>query len=428
MKFMVIGSGGREHALCWTLAASPLCEKLYCAPGNAGIAADAECLDISVNDSDKIVSFAKSEEIDLVVVGPEDPLVHGLADELRNAGVRTFGPSAAAARLEGSKGFMKDLCRKYSIPTAEYQRFTDRDAARAYVESKGAPIVVKTDGLAAGKGVTVAMTKEEALTAIDDAMSDGKFGTAGQELVIEEFMEGEELSFFALCDGKTALPLASAQDHKAAFDGDKGPNTGGMGAYSPAPVCTPEVEARIIDEILNPTMAAMEAEGAPYTGVLFIGLMITKDGPKLIEYNVRFGDPECQVIMMRLMSDLPAALLAACDGVLSTFDLRWYDETALSVVMASEGYPGAYEKGTVIGGLDAAITDPENVFIFHAGTARNDDGNVVATGGRVLNVSAMGTSVSEARARAYETIDRIDWPNGFYRKDIAWRAMGRETG
>jgi len=428
MKFLVIGSGGREHALCWTLAASPLCEAVFCAPGNAGIARDAECVDIAVGNFDGIVDFARAQAIDLVVVGPEEPLVNGLADALTEAGIKTFGPSAAAARLEGSKGFMKDLCRKYGIPTAEYRRFTEQSEARAYIEEKGAPIVVKTDGLAAGKGVTVARTVDEALQAVDEAMAEGRFGAAGAELVIEEFMEGEELSFFALCDGEDAVPLASAQDHKAAYDGDEGPNTGGMGAYSPAPVCTPEIEARIVDEILNPTMAAMAAEGAPYRGVLFLGLMITRDGPKLIEYNVRFGDPECQVVLMRLMSDLPSALLAACDGVLSTFDLRWYDETALAVVMASKGYPGSYEKGTVIGGLDTAVTDPENVFVFHAGTSTNDDGAVIATGGRVLNVCGMGETVAQARARAYETIDRVDWPNGFYRRDIAWRALERETG
>lgn len=428
MRILVIGSGGREHALCWTLAASPLCDALFCAPGNAGIAQDATCVPIKATDIDGILDFVKAEAIDFVVVGPEDPLVAGVVDRLTEAGVKAFGPSAAAARLEGSKGYMKDVCRRYGIPTAEYRRFTDRDEARAYVQEKGAPIVVKTDGLAAGKGVTVAQTVEEALQAIDDAMTGGKFGAAGEELVIEEFMEGEELSYFALCDGKSVLPLASAQDHKAAYDGDQGPNTGGMGAYSPAPVCTPEIEDRILKEILEPTMKAMEAEGAPYKGVLFLGLMITEDGPRLIEFNVRFGDPECQVLMMRLMSDLAPALIASADGVLSSFDLRWYDEAAVTVVMASKGYPGGYEKGTVIKGVEEATSGDEDVIVFHAGTANGDDGALLATGGRVLNVTARGQSVSEARTRAYGVIDRIDWPNGFCRRDIGWRAVERERG
>ena len=428
MRILVIGSGGREHALCWTLAASPLCDALFCAPGNAGIAQDATCVPIQAMDIDGILDFVAKEAIDFVVVGPEDPLVAGVVDRLNDAGVKAFGPSAAAARLEGSKGYMKDVCRRYGIPTAEYRRFTNRDEARAYVQAQGAPIVVKTDGLAAGKGVTVAQTVEEALKAIDEAMTGGKFGAAGEELVIEEFMEGEELSYFALCDGKSALPLASAQDHKAAYDGDQGPNTGGMGAYSPAPVCTPEIEERIRKEILEPTMAAMEAEGAPYKGVLFLGLMITKDGPRLIEFNVRFGDPECQVLMMRLMSDLAPALIASADGVLSAFDLRWYDEAAVSVVMASKGYPNGYEKGTLIKGVEDATSGDEDVIVFHAGTAKGDDGNLLATGGRVLSVTARGQSVSEARTRAYGVVDRIDWPNGFCRRDIGWRAVQRERG
>lgn len=428
MRILVIGSGGREHALCWTLAASPLCDALFCAPGNAGIARDATCVPIQAMDIEGILDFVAKEAIDFVVVGPEDPLVAGLVDRLTEAGVKAFGPSAAAARLEGSKGYMKDVCRRYGIPTADYRRFTDRDEARAYVEEKGAPIVVKTDGLAAGKGVTVALTVKEALQAIDDAMTGGKFGAAGEELVIEEFMEGEELSYFALCDGKTVLPFASAQDHKAAYDGDAGPNTGGMGAYSPAPVCTPEVEERILKEILEPTMKAMVAEGAPYKGVLFLGLMITKDGPRLIEFNVRFGDPECQVLMMRLMSDLAPALIASADGVLSAFDLRWYDEAAVAVVMASQGYPGSYEKGTAIQGVDEATIGDEDVLVFHAGTVRGEDGVLRANGGRVLNVTARGQSVSEARTRAYGVVDRIEWPTGFCRRDIGWRAVQRERG
>ncbi|MDJ0683870.1 MAG: phosphoribosylamine--glycine ligase [Alphaproteobacteria bacterium] len=430
MKFLVIGSGGREHALCWTLAASPLCESLYCAPGNPGIAEDAVLVDIGVNDIDALVRFAVDEKIDLVVVGPEEPLVNGLADAMRAAGIKTVGPSAEAARLEGSKGYMKDICRKYGIPTAAYTRVDSYAEAEAFIQDHGAPIVVKTDGLAAGKGVTVAMTIEEALAAAQEALEDGKFGAAGRELVIEEFLEGEELSYFALCDGDTALPLASAQDHKRAYDGDQGPNTGGMGAYSPAPVCTDAVEKQIIDTILNPTLAAMKAEGSPFQGVLFLGVMVTDEGPKLIEYNIRFGDPECQAILMRLMSDLAPALLACADGVLSNFDLRWYEETALTVVMASKGYPGAYEKGTPITLPDPAgpngAPDPD-VVTFHAGTTLGPDGGLAAAGGRVLNVTARGHTVAEAQARAYAEIARIDWPNGFWRRDIGWRAVEREN-
>lgn len=426
MRSLVIGSGGREHALCWAIAASPLCDALYCAPGNAGIAEEADCVDIAADDLDGIVAFAQREAIDLVIVGPEAPLVAGLADRLADAGIRVFGPSAAAAALEGSKGFAKDLCRTYGIPTAAYGRFTEAEAAKAYIREQGAPIVVKADGLAAGKGVTVAHTVEDALAAVDAAMGDGAFGAAGAELVVEAFMEGEELSFFALVDGEVALPLASAQDHKAVYDGDRGPNTGGMGAYSPAPVCTPELERRIVAEILEPTVRAMAAEGRPYKGVLFIGLMVTDAGPQVVEYNVRFGDPECQVLMMRLKSDLLPALVATADGLLKTTDLRWWDdEAALSVVMAAEGYPGAYQKNTEIRGLDAAAEDPD-VTIFHAGTARDADGVLRATGGRVLNVTARGASVAEAQAAAYRAVDRIDWPQGFCRRDIGWRAVARE--
>ncbi|MEQ8602974.1 MAG: phosphoribosylamine--glycine ligase [Marivibrio sp.] len=429
MRILVVGSGGREHALCWAIAASPLCESLFCAPGNAGVAQEAQCVeDLQADDIDGILAFAEREAIDLVVIGPEAPLVAGLADRLRAAGVRVLGPSAAAARLEGSKGFAKDLCAKYDIPTAAYGRFTDADAAKAYIRERGAPIVVKADGLAAGKGVTVAESVEQALAAVDEAMVAESFGAAGAEVVVEEFMAGEELSFFALVDGVSALPLASAQDHKAAYDGDRGPNTGGMGAYSPAPVCTPDLERRIVEEILTPTVKAMAAEGAPFNGVLFIGLMVTDQGPKVVEYNVRFGDPECQVLMMRLKSDLLPALTAAADGVLSAADLRWYeDETALSVVMAAEGYPGAYQKNTVIRGLEPAEEDPD-VTIFHAGTARDADGVLRAIGGRVLNVTARGSSVAEAQAAAYRAVDRIDWPESFYRRDIGWRALARARG
>ncbi len=422
MRVLVIGSGGREHALCWAIAASPLLTKLYCAPGNAGIAREAECVAIGADDSDAILDFCKREKIDLVVVGPEAPLVAGLANRLRAEGIRTFGPDAAAAQLEGSKGFSKDICAKYNIPTAAYRRFTEAEAAKAYIREMGAPIVVKADGLAAGKGVTVAMTEEEAISAVDAAMTDGAFGAAGAELVIEECMVGEELSFFALADGETALPLASAQDHKRVGDGDTGPNTGGMGAYSPAPVCTPELERRIIDEILTPTVEAMKAEGAPFKGVLFIGLMITDAGPKVIEYNVRFGDPECQVLMMRLQSDILPALIATADGTLKNFDLRWQPKAAMTVVLASDGYPGTYQKGTVIRNVDGAEADPD-VTVFHAGTARNDAGELIATGGRVLNVTAVGDTVRAARDSAYAAVDLIQWPEGFCRRDIGHRAL-----
>ena len=427
MKILVVGSGGREHALCWAIAASPLCDRLYCAPGNAGIASEAECVPIAADDLDGLVGFAMREAIDFVVVGPEQPLVLGLVDRLTEAGIRAFGPSAAAAALEGSKGFTKDLCARHGIPTAAYGRFTDAGSAKAYIREKGAPIVVKADGLAAGKGVTVARTVEEALAAVDDAMVDARFGAAGREVVVEEFMEGEEVSVFALCDGNISLTLASAQDHKAAFDGDTGPNTGGMGAYSPAPAMTDALAAAVDATIIRPTVAAMAKEGRPYKGVLYAGLMVTRDGPKLVEYNVRFGDPECQVLMPRLMSDILPALIAAADGVLERFALRWYPEAALTVVMAAKGYPGAYAKGTEIRGLEAAA-DTEGVTIFHAGTARDAEDRLTATGGRVLDVTALGATVAEAQRKAYAAVDRIDWPEGFCRRDIGWRAVERERG
>ena len=427
MKVLVVGSGGREHALCWSIAASPLCHKLYCAPGNAGIAAEAECVPIAAENVPALVEFAIEEAIDFVVVGPEAPLCAGLVDRLTEIGIKSFGPSAAAAQLEGSKGFMKDLCAKYEIPTAVYGRFSDAVAAKAYIRDQGAPIVVKADGLAAGKGVTVAHSIDEALAAVDNALLDGRFGDAGAEVVIEEFLGGEEVSVFAICDGKTAIVLASAQDHKAVFDGDKGPNTGGMGAYSPAPIMDEALAAQVELEFIKPTMAAMAAEGCPYRGVLFAGLMVDENGPKLLEYNVRFGDPECQVLMTRLMSDVLPALIAAADGVLDTFDLRWYDdEVALTVVMAAEGYPGDYEKGTEINDIDAAMADDQSIMVFHAGTERDETGQLLAAGGRVLNVTARGATVREAQSRAYAAIDRIDWPKGFCRRDIGWRAVDRE--
>ena len=423
MKILVVGSGGREHSLCWTLAASPLCEKLFCAPGNAGIAQEAECVPIAVDDIPALVDFAKRENIELVVVGPEAPLVAGLVDRLDEAGIRAFGPTAAAAALEGSKGFTKDLCAKYGIPTADYQRFTEAAAAKAFVRERSLPIVIKADGLAAGKGVVIATSLEEADRAIEGALEEQAFGEAGAELVIEDFMEGEEVSFFALVDGTSAVPLASAQDYKRVFDDDQGPNTGGMGAYSPAPLMTDALAARVMAEIIEPTVAAMEAEGRPFKGVLYAGLMITPEGdPKLVEYNVRFGDPECQVLLMRLMSDLVTALVATCDGVLGSFDMRWYPEAALCIVMATEGYPGSYAKGSVIGGLAAAESDAD-VTVFHAGTKQGADGACLANGGRVLGVTALGESIGAARERAYAAVDRIDWPEGFCRRDIGARAV-----
>jgi phosphoribosylamine--glycine ligase len=422
MKILLLGSGGREHALAWKIAASPLVDKLWCAPGNAGIAREAELVPLDITDHGAVIAFCKTNKVDFVVVGPEAPLVAGIVDDLEGAGIKAFGPTKAAARLEGSKGFTKDICRAHNIPTAAYERFTASAPAKDYVRKQGAPIVVKADGLAAGKGVVVAMTLDDALAAID-MMFDGGLGDAGAEVVIEEFLDGEEASFFALCDGENAIALASAQDHKRAYDNDEGPNTGGMGAYSPAPVMTPDMTARVMKEIIAPTLDAMRAMGCPFKGVLFAGLMITKDGPKLIEYNTRFGDPETQVLMLRLMSDIVPALVASRDGMLKTFDLRWYPDAALTVVMAAKGYPGAYEKGSVIAGLEKAA-QVEGVEIFHAGT-KADGGKILANGGRVLNICARGKTVAEAQKRAYEAVDRIDWLGGFCRRDIGWRAIAR---
>ncbi len=423
MNILILGSGGREHALAWKMAASPLTTKLYCAPGNAGIAREAECVALDLADHQAVIAFCKANRIDLVVVGPEVPLCAGIVDDLGAAGIKALGPSKWAARLEGSKGFSKDLCKANKIPTAAYERFKGAAAAKVYVRKKGAPIVVKADGLAAGKGVVVAETVAEAEAAID-MMFGGGLGAPTWEIVIEDCLVGEEASFFALCDGDTAIALASAQDHKRVGDGDKGPNTGGMGAYSPAPVMTAEINQRVMDEIILPTVRAMKALGAPYKGVLFAGLMITKDGPQLIEYNVRFGDPECQVLMLRLMSDLVPALLAARDGQLKNFDLRWYGDAALTVVMAAKGYPGNYAKGSLIEGLDAAA-QVEGVEIFHAGT-KAEGTRILADGGRVLNVCARGKNVREAQQRAYAAVDQIKWPDGFCRRDIGWRAIERE--
>jgi phosphoribosylamine--glycine ligase len=423
MNILIIGSGGREHALAWKIAASPLTEKLYCAPGNAGIAREAECVAFDVSDHAAVIAFCQDKKIGLVVVGPEVPLCAGIVDDLEAAGIKAFGPTRWAARLEGSKGFTKDLCKANNIPTAAYRRFKGADAAKEYVHGHGAPIVVKADGLAAGKGVVVAQTIEEAEAAID-MMFDGGLGERAWEIVIEDCLIGEEASFFALCDGETALPMASAQDHKRVGDGDTGPNTGGMGAYSPAPVMTAEMNQRVMDEIVLPTIRALKKAGAPYKGVLYAGLMITKDGPQLIEYNVRFGDPECQVLMLRMMSDLVPAMIAACDGQLKNFDLRWHPEPALTVVMATKGYPGSYGKGSVIEGLEEAAK-VEGVEIFHAGT-KSDGEHILANGGRVLNVCALGKTVREAQQRAYQAVDRIKWPEGFCRRDIGWRAVERE--
>ena len=424
MNVLLIGGGGREHALAWALARSPQLNHLYCAPGNPGIAEVATCLDLDAADHDHVIAFCRQNDIALVVVGPEAPLVAGLADHVRSAGIRCLGPSAAAARLEGSKAFTKALCDEAGVPTAAYARFTDQAAARDYVATQDLPIVIKADGLAAGKGVIIADDLAAAEAAID-ACFEGAFGDAGHEIVIEEFLIGEEVSFFALVDGTNILPLASAQDHKRVGDGDTGANTGGMGAYSPAPVMTPAIEARVMDEIIRPTVNQMARRGTPFSGVLFAGLMITDDGPKLIEYNVRFGDPEAQVLMMRLKSDLLPAILATCDGGLADTTLEWRDDTALTVVMAANGYPGTPVKGTAINGLAAAAA-LDGIEIFHAGTARDGD-RLVANGGRVLNVTALGPTVSDAQARAYEAISLIDWPGGFCRRDIGWRAIERET-
>jgi len=425
MKVLVVGGGGREHALCWAIAKSPRLTKLWCAPGNAGIADSAQCVAISDSDIDGLVKFATDNAVDLVVVGPEAPLVAGLVDALDAAGIKSFGCSKAAAQLEGSKGFMKDMVAKFGVPSAAYGRFTTPDDARAFVEKHGAPIVVKTDGLAAGKGVTICQTVDEALAAIDECMVGGKFGDAGAELVIEEFMTGEEASFFAVCDGENVIPLIAAQDHKAVGEGDTGPNTGGMGAYSPAPVFTQSVEDKVMEQIIVPTVKGMAAEGHPFKGVLFAGLMIDDAGnPKLIEYNIRFGDPECQVLMTRLKSDVLDILDGAATGKLDTVKPEWHDETAMVVVMAAKGYPGSYDKGTEIKNVaDADAMD--KVKVLHAGTKMDGD-KLTATGGRVLGVTARGTSVTEAQKRAYEAVDAINWPGGFCRRDIGWRAIARE--
>lgn len=419
MRVLLIGSGGREHALAWSLSASPLLSKLFAAPGNAGICGLAECVTLDPSDHAAVVAFCRSQGIDLVVVGPEVPLVAGIVDALDGAGIRAFGPSKQAAQLEGSKGFTKDLCAEAGIPTAAYRRFSKPDQARDFVMYKRLPIVVKEDGLAAGKGVTIAHDRQTALAAIDAA-----FRVDGASLVVEEFLEGEEASFFALSDGRTVIPFGTAQDHKRAFDGDEGPNTGGMGAYSPALVLTDRMCERVMDEIIHPTVRTLAGRGIAYRGVLYAGLMLTADGPKLIEYNVRFGDPECQVLMMRLKDDLLTVLNASVDGLLDQISVRWRAEAALTVVMAARGYPGGYARGSEIRGVQHAA-NLQGVEVFHAGT-RREGGRLLADGGRVLDVTAIGSSISEARTRAYQAVDIIDWPEGFCRRDIGWRAVERE--
>ncbi|CAL5221485.1 g3686 [Coccomyxa viridis] len=425
VNVLLVGGGGREHALAWKLAQSPQLGSLFCAPGNPGISAEpgvASVADLDVDSHEEVVRWCQDREIGLVLVGPEAPLVAGLVDSLKRTGIRAFGPSAAAAQLEGSKAFLKDLCREYNIPTGTYEVFRDPEAAKGYIREQGAPIVVKAVGLAAGKGVVVARTVEEAAAAVDDMLVERKFGEAGSEVVVEEFLDGEEASFFALIDGESCVALASAQDHKAVGEGDTGPNTGGMGAYSPAPVVTPEIEAQVMEEIVQRTASAMVDRGIPFSGVLFAGLMIKNGKARLLEHNVRFGDPECQCLMMRLQSDLLEVLLAAAEGRLGAAQLQWSPEKALTVVLAAKGYPGSYKKGSSISSL-GAVKDAK---VFHAGTSSSPDGGIIATGGRVLAVTALADTVALAQQKAYKAVDQIHWPEGFCRRDIGWRAVERE--
>ena len=419
MNILVIGSGGREHALYWKLMESPQTDHIYAIPGNPGM---GEMIDISVMDNDAILRFAKEKEIGLVVVGPEVPLMNGLVDDLEKAGIRAFGPRANAAEIEGSKSFAKDLMKKYGIPTARYEVFTEAEPARAYIRREGAPIVVKADGLAAGKGVIVAMTEQEALDAVDAIMEENSFGDAGARVVIEEFMQGEEASLLAFTDGKVIRPMISAQDHKRAFDGDKGPNTGGMGTYAPTPVMTPEMTERAVEEILKPTIAAMAKEGRPYTGCLYLGLMITSEGPKVVEFNARFGDPETQVVLPLLDGDLVEIMCACADGTLADVPIHWKDGAAVCVVLAAGGYPASYEKGHEITGI--ADAEAMGALVFHAGTAKKDDA-LVTNGGRVLGVVGMGADIASAVKAAYNAVDRISFQDAYHRKDIAHRALKR---
>ncbi|MBY5976669.1 phosphoribosylamine--glycine ligase [Phaeobacter italicus] len=420
MNILILGSGGREHALAWAVMQNPKCDKLIVAPGNAGIAQIADCAAFDIEDGNAVANFAEENAIDFVIIGPEAPLAAGVADRLREAGLLVFGPSEAAAKLEASKSFTKEICDAANAPTAAYRHFTDADAAKAHVRQHGAPTVVKADGLAAGKGVIIAMSEAEAIDAIDD-MFGGAFGGAGAEVVIEEFMEGEEASLFVLVDGEDVLAIGSAQDHKRVGEGDTGPNTGGMGAYSPAPVLSAEIEARAMEEIVKPTMKVMAERGMPYQGVLYAGLMIKDGQPRLVEYNVRFGDPECQVLMMRLGAQALDLMQAAAEGRLGEAQVNWANDHAITVVMAAAGYPGSYEKGSEIKGLDTLPEDSSNM-VFHAGT-KAEDGKVLAVGGRVLNVTARGDTLQEARDRAYAMVDGVDWPQGFFRRDIGWRAL-----
>ena len=420
MNILILGSGGREHALAWAVMQNPKCDKLIVAPGNAGIVQIAECATLDIEDGAAVVNFCDGNAIDFVIIGPEAPLATGVGDRLRDAGLLVFGPSEAAAKLEASKSFTKEICDAASAPTAGYGHFTDADSARAHIRAQAAPIVVKADGLAAGKGVIIAETEDQAIEAIDD-MFGGAFGGAGAEVVIEDFMEGEEASFFVLCDGTNALPIGTAQDHKRVGEGDTGPNTGGMGAYSPAPVLTDAVAEKAMDEIIRPTLRVMAERGTPYQGVLYAGLMIKDGQPRLVEYNVRFGDPECQVLMMRLGAQVLDLMQAAAEGRLADVRAQWADDHAMTVVMAAQGYPGPYEKGSTIKGLEECPEDSFNM-VFHAGTGEKD-GQIIATGGRVLNVTARGTTLQEARDRAYAMVDKIDWPQGFCRRDIGWRAL-----
>ena len=420
MNILILGSGGREHSLAWAVNQNPKCDILYCAPGNAGISKVAQCIDLNIEKSSDVLKFCLDKRIQFVIIGPEAPLAMGIADDLRANNILTFGPSASAAKLESSKAFTKGVCDSCNAPTAKYARFTELELAIEYVHEQGAPIVVKADGLAGGKGVIVAMTLDEAINGLKDIFS-GAFGKAGAEVVIEEFMEGEEASFFILSDGKNILPIGTAQDHKRVFDGDTGPNTGGMGAYSPAPIMTKDVTSKAISQIIQPTIDEMAKRGIPYQGVLYAGFMIKDGEPKLVEYNVRFGDPECQVLMMRLGAQALDAMLACAKGELNNYKLNWADDHALTIVYAAKGYPGTYEKGSNILGLDT-ISESTNIQIFHAGT-KEEDNNIIATGGRVLNITARGSSLKEAHRLAYETIEKIQWENGFYRNDIGWRAL-----
>ncbi|MDB3902517.1 phosphoribosylamine--glycine ligase [Amylibacter sp.] len=420
MNILILGSGGREHSLAWAVNQNPKCDILYCAPGNAGISKVAQCVDLNIENSSDVLKFCLDERIQFVIIGPEAPLAMGIADHLRANNILTFGPSASAAKLESSKAFTKGVCDSCNAPTAKYARFTELELAIEYVHEQGAPIVVKADGLAGGKGVIVAMTLDEAINGLKDIFS-GAFGKAGAEVVIEEFMEGEEASFFILSDGKNILPIGTAQDHKRVFDGDTGPNTGGMGAYSPAPIMTKGVTSKAISQIIQPTIDEMAKRGIPYQGVLYAGFMIKDGEPKLVEYNVRFGDPECQALMMRLGAQALDAMLACAKGELNNYKLNWADDHALTIVYAAKGYPGTYEKGSNILGLDT-ISESTNIQVFHAGT-KEEENNIIATGGRVLNITARGSSLKEAHRLAYETIEKIQWENGFYRNDIGWRAL-----